>query len=108
MQTLGLEYNFGNVFLIILCTCLFVVILTFFFIFLSDWFINYNEQKEEERLLKEQAENKDRELITQSKSHHRNYSENFAKEIKEKQDFKVDFSVNTENSIVRTEVVYAE
>lgn len=108
MQTLGVEYNAGTILFIIVCVCLFAIILTISFVFISELLINRSLQKEEEKIIEERAELKDRELITQAKTHHRNYPEDFAKKLKEKHDFKVDFSVNTENSIVRTEVVYAE
>ena len=47
-------------------------------------------------------------VITQSKTHHRNYPEDFAKKIKKDTDLEIDFNVSLKDSIVKTEVVYAE
>ena len=78
------------------------------FIYLSGYLLSYNERKEYERKQMEYAEKSDRELITQAKNHHRNYPENFAKEIKKEHDFKVDFDINLDGAVVKTEVVYAD
>jgi len=91
-----------------------VIIIVFLLLcisYISRSFDDYNTLKSKK--LKEQkiAEQKDRELITQAKKHTQQYSDKIIKDLKsneKKYDFDVDFSLNINNSTIRTEVVYAE
>jgi hypothetical protein len=103
-----MESELETIFSLVVFGVIALIAIFFFFSVIGGWFISYNEEKEEklrkERYYKEYNEM----VITQSKTHHRNYPEDFAKKIKKDTDFEIDFNVSLKDSIVKTEVVYAE
>lgn len=92
------------------------VIIGFFllcFSYLSDFFNEYNTQKDEELRRKKWAEERDKEIMAQAKNHTIDCTEQYVKTLREKKeklnsDFDVDFNINLSGSVVKTEVVYAE
>lgn len=88
-----------------------VIVLFAFFLLLCSigkWLIGYNEEKDEIARREQYKKECNEALITQSKTHHRNYPEDFANKTKKDIDFEVNFNVSLKDSIVKTETVYAE
>ena len=86
-----------------------MVVLTALFSFLSNYFDEVNTRKDEEFRRKQREKEIDETLLEQAKAHRQNYPIDFAKKLKEdSSDFKVDFNIELGDSIVKTEVVYAE
>lgn len=80
--------------------------------YLSSCFNDFNQMKAEDFRKSQEAEARDRELITQAKNHSIQYSEEFVKNLREKNkrdlEAEIDFDINLADSIVKTEVVYAD
>jgi hypothetical protein len=87
-----------------------IVLLAFSFLFsiLGEWLIGYNGEKDEMVRREQYKKECDEMLITQSKTHHRKCPEDFANKTKKDMDFDVDFNISLKDSVVKTEVVYAE
>ncbi len=82
------------------------------FSYLSSFFNDYNTTKAEELKRRQEAEEKDKQILAQAKKHTLNYSEEYVKKIKsgniDEDNFDIDFNINLKDSTVKTETVYAD
>ena len=92
-------------FSLFICVCFLIFVFVLILVFVSNSLIKYNNGKANET--RKHTQNRlNKRIIAQGGNHHIIYTPETNK--KEKYDFKVDFNVELNNSIVKTETIYAD
>ena len=92
-------------FSLFICVCFLIFVFVLILVFVSNSLIKYNNDKADE-IRKNMQNRLNKEIIAQGENHHIIYTPETNK--KEEYDFNVDFNVELNNSIVKTEIVYAD